>query len=182
MPTREPPKGKDPGTKKTARKKAVKKTAKKTAKKAARRSPNRRDAAAERARLDRARARTITLRPAVMDELPAMSLERFVELGLLQEINRLFLNPRGLSMTLRLTRRGFDGNLLGHPAVMFDRIVDGREQPEGMVFARVLEEPDAKLKRDRVERMRVEAGRTRAAEYGWSVQPIEIDDDDSGGQ
>lgn len=55
-----------------------------------------------------------------------MDIEEFRRLGLLQELNRLFLHPRGLALEVVVEE--------GQPT-RFGGIWDSREDPEGIAFA-----------------------------------------------
>ncbi len=55
-----------------------------------------------------------------------MTLKEFRELGLLQEINRNMLHPRGLALSLAYDDSG---------DLSFDAILDFRDDPEGCVYA-----------------------------------------------
>jgi hypothetical protein len=94
-----------------------------------------------------------------------MSVEEFHELGLLQEINRLFLHPRGLA--LEVTKRE-DGTMY------VSGIWDYREDPEGILFADgVLAKPAAREKAKRVEALRLSHLIEREHLLGGThIQPI----------
>ena len=68
-----------------------------------------------------------------------MSPKEFMDLGLLQEINRQFLHPRGLAMAVMI-----DGE-----EVTLGPIYDYRAEPEGVEFAR------GDIDLDKVERVRI---------------------------
>ena len=60
-------------------------------------------------------------------EIPKqMSLQEFRDTGLLQEINRKFLHPMGLSMYFDVYDNG---------TIAFGGIYDAREDPEGLYYA-----------------------------------------------
>ena len=61
-----------------------------------------------------------------MSEPKTMSIKEFMDLGLLQELNRQFLHPRGLAMAVMI-----DGD-----RVTFAHICDYRDEPEGVEFAK----------------------------------------------
>ena len=68
-----------------------------------------------------------------------MSAKEFMDLGLLQEINRQFLHPRGLAMAVTI-----DGD-----EVTYGPVYDYRDVPEGVEFAR------GDIDLDKVERVRM---------------------------
>jgi len=79
-----------------------------------------------------------------------MSVEEFHTSGLLQELNRLFLHPRGLAMAVT-----FDDDRNG-PYMALGPIYDYRDEPEGVEFARGDIDPEKaarvwKMKQDRFE-------------------------------
>lgn len=86
-----------------------------------------------------------------------MPVEEFMNLGLLQEVNRQFLHPRGLAMAVMI-----DGD-----QVTFSHICDYRDEPEGVEFARGDIDPD------KVERVRV----LFEERYGARVKLPEMDGD-----
>ena len=55
-----------------------------------------------------------------------MSVKEFQSLGLLQELNRLFLHPRGLAMAVTIDDQ----------FIALGPIYDYRDEPEGVEFAR----------------------------------------------
>lgn len=91
-----------------------------------------------------------------------LSIQDFVDIGYLQEINRLVLHPAGLALAVYMPRD--DEESLGE-----FRIYDAREDPEGYVFG---ENTIDRGKHFRVaEEIDLHAV-TRKREFGWVVQPI----------
>ena len=86
-----------------------------------------------------------------------MDLNEFRNLGLLQEINRQILHPRGLALEMLAEK---DGTITG-----FGRVWDHRDDPNGVVFA---DAPDPK-KTETVAGM--VKSRPRLAQFGWITQP-----------
>jgi len=89
-----------------------------------------------------------------------MSLDTFHKQGYLQEINRQFLHPLGLSLALKVE----DGKR------EFHAIYDHRDSKEALIFKPGLLEQS---KADRVEREQEELGQVRLAGMGFIIQPIE---------
>lgn len=99
-----------------------------------------------------------------MGEMKCLSVKEFRELGFLQELNRLFLHPRGLALS---TLQDMDGNEL------FAGIWDCREAPEGIAFeAHLLATATATEKRDRVEQEYLRHLECRMAIHGSAIQAI----------
>lgn len=61
-----------------------------------------------------------------MTKIPMMDIAEFRRLGLVQEINRLFLHPRGLALEVIVDEEDSTERLGG--------IWDYRDDPEGMAF------------------------------------------------
>lgn len=87
-----------------------------------------------------------------------MTVDEFIELGLLQEVNRLVLHPMGLAISAVIPDDG-------SPA-RFESILDYRDDPVGMIFEKV----DA-IKSDRVEQMHQEKSGARMKDLGYHIQP-----------
>ena len=81
-----------------------------------------------------------------MADIKKMPVMEFVELGVLQELNRKFLHPLGLALAVQVDKENGTATL--------DGIWDAREDPEGWIFVDdVLSTPDAAKKADNVARM-----------------------------
>lgn len=63
--------------------------------------------------------------PPTNAPMPMMDIQEFVDLGLLQEVNRAFLHPRGLALVVEESGEG-DARLVG--------IWDSREEPDGIAY------------------------------------------------
>jgi hypothetical protein len=88
-----------------------------------------------------------------------MAVEEFRKLGFLQEVNRLFLHPRGCALEIVIEDDGTE---------RLGRIWDEREDPEGIVFASA---PDAN-KAGLVERERKAHEKARIALLGQEIQQV----------
>lgn len=88
-----------------------------------------------------------------------MSAKEFRELGYLQELNRCFLHPLGLA--LEVTQEG--GEITG-----FGEVWDYRHDPEGMVFADGVIDPE---KADRIQKEFRHRANARVQRLGYQIQP-----------
>jgi hypothetical protein len=91
-----------------------------------------------------------------------LDVREFVELGLLQEVNRQFLHPLGLALEVR-----------AYPEEPWELggVWDYRDDPEGMRFA----EPPSAAKAARVEEMVRTKAQTRLPLLGYFIQPANGD-------
>lgn len=104
--------------------------------------------------------------PSHSNEVKRMSVQEFVELGFLQELNRQYLHPLGLAIEARCVLEG------GVPvAVGLGGIWDYREDSEGIVFTDLTSE-DVLKKAKTVAREFITHQQTREKKFGWTVQPI----------
>ncbi len=88
-----------------------------------------------------------------------MNIDEFRDLGVLQELNRLFLHPLGLAM--EITAKGGKSHISG--------IWDYRDDPEGILFGR--------LNREKMKRFKAFAKRQRArrkAAIGYIIQKADL--------
>lgn len=85
--------------------------------------------------------------------------------GLLQEINRQFLHPRGLSLAL-----GCDVDEMGAGRVTLLGVIDGREDPEGWT----MDDPPSPEKAALAKQLWDERSAARREKLGWIVQPIGV--------
>lgn len=94
------------------------------------------------------------------DELKLMSVKEFRELGYLQEINRQFLHPMGLALSVKSDE---DGNeeLWG--------IWDYRDDPEGIIFG---EDQISTDKANRIAREARDRLNDRLKALGYWIQPL----------
>lgn len=79
-----------------------------------------------------------------------MDVDEFQEVGLIQEVNRLFFHPRGLALAVQVDEDG---------TKRFAGVLDAREDPEGFFFADWPE--DAEEKAERVREMSKSRSTTR---------------------
>lgn len=86
-----------------------------------------------------------------------MSLSEFRASGLLQELNRLYLHPRGLALDWEMDSSG--GKF---------KIQDHRADPEGIVF----EYGPNKVLADRAGAMLHRKAAARRRAFGWHIQPV----------
>lgn len=108
----------------------------------------------------------MTAEEMIAEEIRRMPVSVFRALGYLQEVNRLFLHPRGLALEVVIKEDGTEA---------FGGIWDYRDDPEGIIF--VGAPPSAHQARI------VEAEYRRHAEYrsamfGSPVQPISGGDEE----
>lgn len=82
------------------------------------------------------------------EPIKKMSPREFRELGYLQELNRRFLHPLGLAIEIALDGDGVE---------RFGGVWDYRDDPEGLIFAPGVIDPDKAL------RIQMEAERKKAA-------------------
>ncbi len=88
-----------------------------------------------------------------------MDVAEFRQLGLLQEVNRLFFHPRGLALEVLI-----DGD-----GERFGTIWDCRDDAEGVIFGPA---PCAEKARTAAELLEGRAG-IRLDRFGWVVQPVD---------
>jgi hypothetical protein len=87
--------------------------------------------------------------------------------GLIQELNRQFLHPRGYALQVNFND---DGTPNGDGQTSWLTVVVDTD-PEGIAFAD-LSSPESKAKADEVYRMLTERTPARSTSLGWVVQPI----------
>lgn len=88
-----------------------------------------------------------------------MSAKEFRETGLLQEINRQWLHPRGLALEVVVDVDGTE---------RFGEVWDDRDDSEGWVFADSVSLPENSALAEMSAPVKGEA---RMAAFGWVVQP-----------
>lgn len=94
-----------------------------------------------------------------------MDIKEFRELGLLQEINRLFLHPLGLALEILIEDDGKEK--LGN-------IWDYREDPEGMHYAsQMVATEEFKKKAETVSKMQQTKMKERIKSLGYYIQPLD---------
>lgn len=96
--------------------------------------------------------------------MKCMEVKEFVDLGLLQEINRLLLHPMGLALSVMVEEDG---------SAAFHKIIDVRDNPEGTIFGdKVI---DVK-KVQKVNEMLEAKKDDRIQRFGWHIQPLGEDE------
>lgn len=95
-----------------------------------------------------------------------LSGEEIVDLGLLQELNRLLLHPRGLALELTVFE---DEGVVDEHAVEM-RVQDHREDPEGVVFGDG--DPEDSWRKAAAFEGLLGLTPKREGRFGWVVQPV----------
>lgn len=85
-----------------------------------------------------------------------------VEAGIIQEVNRQFLHPRGLALAMHRDDAGVETL----------RMLDARADPEGYVFVDITKRDLEQA--DRVEQLLREKVAERERRFGWVVQPLVV--------
>jgi hypothetical protein len=93
---------------------------------------------------------------------PKMDLREFVDFGYLQELNRLFLHPLGLALSIVVDDDG---------RVDLDCVFDDRADLDGILFAEGLLDP---AKAQRVEREMNERLEHRIRALGFACEPVPV--------
>lgn len=88
-----------------------------------------------------------------------MSIVEFRKSGLLQEINRQFLHPMGLALSVFVDK----------DKEVFGPILDFRDDPEGLSFQKKLL---SKSKANKVKKMFNKKKSVRIKKLGWHIQPL----------
>ena len=97
--------------------------------------------------------------------MKTMTLKEFYDLGLVQELNRLFLHPMGLALAVKIDEE--------KGTVEFDSIWDYRDDPEGMVFSEdTINTDGARLKEETIKGMLDGKWDLRFKNFGWQIQPV----------
>lgn len=92
-----------------------------------------------------------------------MSINEFADLGLLQEINRQILHPLGLALEVV-------DRIIGKESYI-TRIIDNRDDPEGMIFG--CSSTELGVKAQRVVKLAEERREVRTRALGYFVQPAD---------
>jgi len=93
-------------------------------------------------------------------DIKRMSPKEFMDLGLLQEVNRLFLHPMGLALEVVV--------YLDNDSVVFGQVWDYRDDPDGMIFG------DGVMSKEKTEitnEMFLAKRDVRLKNFGWHIQP-----------
>ena len=97
-------------------------------------------------------------------DIKTISVKEFTELRILQEINRQFLHPLGLALSVETSDSGEWG---------FGPIWDYRHDAEGMIFdPSVLNSESGRRKADYVSSLRGSHEHRRIELFGSVIQPI----------
>lgn len=97
----------------------------------------------------------------MIDDINTMSLDDFVKSGYLQEVNRKFLHPMGIALSVIADEKG---QIQG-----FGPIWDHRNDPEGIRYDRIDE--DMTRKAQKVENHRKKKAKERYQKLGYIIQP-----------
>lgn len=103
-----------------------------------------------------------------MGELNLLNINEFVEKGYLQEANRLFFHPLGLSLVVKYDEDSQQFALGG--------VLDCRSDEEGVVFGSSKDSGQASVRTEKfssVQKEIKEKSSIRVQRFGWSIQPIE---------
>ncbi|MBW2632388.1 MAG: hypothetical protein JRC90_11665 [Deltaproteobacteria bacterium] len=101
-----------------------------------------------------------------MTDIKKMTAKEFMELGLLQEVNRRFLHPMGLALEVVIDD--------ADDSCVFGGVWDYRDDEEGMVFGEKISTSDVfKEKAERVNDMFEGKRDYRENNLGWHIQPTE---------
>jgi len=99
-----------------------------------------------------------------------ISIKEFREAGYLQELNRRFLHPLGLSLELTVDEKD--------EVVKFAGVLDKRRDPVGFLYDEKFLEEHAKIffhRANAIEQERQQKILARKKKFGWAVQPLNID-------
>lgn len=97
-----------------------------------------------------------------------IDLKEFVEKGYLQEANRLFFHPLGLSLAITIDESGDSVGIQG--------ILDCRDDPEGVLFGPSFTPEQANMRESKAETIKAEMAKRlkyRTDNLGFDVQPVE---------
>jgi hypothetical protein len=97
-----------------------------------------------------------------MGEQKKLSIKEFREIGLLQEVNRLFFHPRGLALAINVEDNGDES--LGY-------IIDSRDDPEGFLFGDTVSE-SMEQKAINVSNLLESKSAYRMKKCGFVIQPL----------
>jgi hypothetical protein len=97
-----------------------------------------------------------------LSEQKKLDIKEFRELGLLQEVNRLFFHPRGLALAINVEDNGDES--LGY-------IIDSRDDPEGFLFGDTTGE-SMEQKALNVSNLLESKSAYRMKKYGFVIQPL----------
>ena len=98
-----------------------------------------------------------------MTEIKYMPIKEFRSFGLLQELNRQFLHPRGLALEVVVDSDTGEEK--------FGRVWDYRDDPEGIIFGEREISPGKAANSDHLLLLHQEVRREK---FGWVIQPVVI--------
>jgi hypothetical protein len=103
-----------------------------------------------------------------MNKVPYIDIKEFYDFGYLQEVNRRFLHPLGMALSVVLNEDG---------TVELGGIMDCRDDPEGVIFSPNVLNAE-KYRRVEAEWYRRVEARIKAG--GYHIQPVETPETDAG--
>jgi len=95
-----------------------------------------------------------------------IDVNEFIEEGYLQELNRRFLHPLGLALTVAADADDETGEITSPWRI--SGVQDVRDDPEGMIF-----DPLDPAKTHNIERLEEERRTPRVDALGFWIQPLE---------
>ena len=98
---------------------------------------------------------------ATQSKTEMMPVDDFVNMGLLQEVNRIFFHPRGLAMAIGVTEEG-EHVIMG--------VRDHRDSGVGVIF-----NPTSPVDIDKyksAEELLINRQNARQEKFGWTVEPL----------
>lgn len=121
---------------------------------------------------------TVDRKISVDSEVKRMGYEEIRELGILHEINRLFLHPLGLALAIMvLAPEGEISDKDEEHLVGLMYMLDDRDDPEGTIFAETALDQE---KIDKFEAFRRARWRERQDRLGFVIQPKALESIDNG--
>lgn len=96
-----------------------------------------------------------------------IDMKEFIDGGYLQEANRLFFHPLGLSMIVRFDDDG--------DSFVFGGFMDCRDDKEGIIFGPSLTEDQSSAREAKSSKISSEMSTkasVRVEKFGWDVQPV----------
>ena len=103
-------------------------------------------------------------------KIGTMPVAEFRRLGYLQELNRNYLHPLGIALSVSIDENGDE---------TFDEIWDYRTDPEGLIYADDLLDEEALERADYVTMKFNELASNRLKHLGYIIQPIKIKGSDN---
>lgn len=98
--------------------------------------------------------------------MKTISIKDFVEEGYLQELNRQFLHPLGLALSIQIDDDG---------KYNLSDIIDNRDDPEGIIFDESLAKSDGFVaKANKIMNEQEEKARVREGILGTTIQLVKL--------